>query len=336
MVAQRRNGTSKTYSLDHVFGEQASTLQVYKHTTQPLINRVIEGFNCTVFAYGQTSSGKTHTMRGNNQEPGVIGNAVKDLFQSITSQSQRQFFIRVSYMEVRPGGTLQGPVRTAVVARHTALLPAHGCPACWAHIALADHDSHSWWLLLVFRTTLLYFRGLARLTGAPCARGAAQSEANVATGTHAQADLVLEQPLRSSGLQLYNEEVNDLIDADNTKLQIKDEGENGTTVSGLKESVVTSPEQVLSIMEQGDAQRHVGETKMNEQSSRSHTIFKMVRPGSYYAAPLPPPGRPSPLPPPGRPFLPSSSLRTLHQASGVCRRCAHDASDTVVGPGFTC
>ena len=53
----------------------------------------------------------------------------------------------------------------------------------------------------------------------------------------------------------------------------------GVYVNGLKEEIVDSPERVLELMNQGIARRHVGETNMNAASSRSHTIFRMVRPG---------------------------------------------------------
>jgi hypothetical protein len=101
-IAQRRNSTNKAYQLDRVFGDNASTEQVYQSTTRPFISNVLEGFNCTVFAYGQTSSGKTHTMRGSASDQGVIGRAVADLFSGIQQISkERQFSVRVSYMEVR-------------------------------------------------------------------------------------------------------------------------------------------------------------------------------------------------------------------------------------------
>ena len=75
-------------------------LQVYNATTQPLIQKVVGGFNSTVFAYGQTSSGKTHTMRGTEQEPGIIPLAVREIFDHIGSMQDREFLLRVSYMEV--------------------------------------------------------------------------------------------------------------------------------------------------------------------------------------------------------------------------------------------
>lgn len=76
--------------------------------------------------------------------------------------------------------------------------------------------------------------------------------------------------------QLYNEEVNDLLAPENTKLPIHESKENGPYVCGLREDIVTSPEAVLALLEDGEANRHIGSTKMNEKSSRSHTIFRMV------------------------------------------------------------
>ena len=61
-----------------------------------------------------------------------------------------------------------------------------------------------------------------------------------------------------------------------SRLQIKEDSERGVYVSGLKEEIVTSPTQVLELLRTGVARRHVGETNMNAESSRSHTIFRMV------------------------------------------------------------
>ena len=47
-------------------------------------------------------------------------------------------------------------------------------------------------------------------------------------------------------------------------------------VAGLQEDIVTSPEHVLQLLEEGERSRHVGETRMNKNSSRSHTLFRMV------------------------------------------------------------
>ncbi|GLI69864.1 hypothetical protein VaNZ11_014581 [Volvox africanus] len=161
------------YVLDHVFGPDWTTEKIYEVTTQELIHKMVNGFNSTVFAYGQTSSGKTHTMRGSHDNPGIIPLAVSEAFSLIEANESREYLIRVSYMEI------------------------------------------------------------------------------------------------------YNEDINDLLAPENVKLPIK-EGPYGPYVCGLREDIVTSPEQVLELLTTGEANRHIGSTKMNEKSSRSHTIFRMV------------------------------------------------------------
>ena len=76
--------------------------------------------------------------------------------------------------------------------------------------------------------------------------------------------------------QLYNEDINDLLAPGNCKLPVHESKESGIYVAGLREDIVSTPEQVLELLEKGELHRHVGETKMNKNSSRSHTIFRMV------------------------------------------------------------
>ncbi|KAH7315695.1 hypothetical protein KP509_21G061300 [Ceratopteris richardii] len=82
--------------------------------------------------------------------------------------------------------------------------------------------------------------------------------------------------LRMSYMEIYNEDINDLLAPEQTKLQVHESLERGIFVAGLREEIVANPEQVLQLMDFGEAHRHVGETNMNVHSSRSHTIFRMV------------------------------------------------------------
>lgn len=77
-------------------------------------------------------------------------------------------------------------------------------------------------------------------------------------------------------MQLYNEDINDLLAMENTKLQIHESKEAGVYVAGLREEIVTGADHVLDLLSTGEAARHIGETKMNKASSRSHTVFRMV------------------------------------------------------------
>ena len=87
----------KKFSFDHVFGPTSSQADVYKVTVSPIVKEVLQGYNCTVFAYGQTGTGKTYTMEGGSfqsltrggplggvilESSGVIPRAVQEVFRS--------------------------------------------------------------------------------------------------------------------------------------------------------------------------------------------------------------------------------------------------------------
>nr|AMS24228.1 kinesin 7-IV protein [Marsilea vestita] len=163
-----------TFAFDYVFGQDAKTSSIYELHTKGVIESALQGFNGTVFAYGQTSSGKTFTMRGSKDDLGLIALSVHEVFKHIEQIPDREFLIRVSYMEI------------------------------------------------------------------------------------------------------YNEEINDLLAPENRKLQVHENLEKGIFVAGLREEIVSGPEHVFELLEYGEAQRHVGQTNMNLYSSRSHTIFRMV------------------------------------------------------------
>ena len=96
-----QDGSETSYAFDRVFDERSDNRAVYDATTSRIVDNVMNGFNGTVFAYGQTSSGKTHTMHGTEDEPGVIPLAVRDVFDAVRRHgSDREFFIRVSYLEI--------------------------------------------------------------------------------------------------------------------------------------------------------------------------------------------------------------------------------------------
>lgn len=54
-----------------VFGPSAKQKDLYDQAVVPIVNEVLEGFNCTIFAYGQTGTGKTYTMEGDSKKAKV-------------------------------------------------------------------------------------------------------------------------------------------------------------------------------------------------------------------------------------------------------------------------
>ncbi|NXX75086.1 CENPE protein, partial [Urocolius indicus] len=169
------NGT-KVFSYDRVFHSSDNTQQLYEGVAVPIIQSVVQGYNGTIFAYGQTASGKTYTMMGNEDSVGIIPKAIQHVFKIICEIPDREFLLRVSYMEI------------------------------------------------------------------------------------------------------YNETITDLLcDIRKKKpLGIREDFNRNTYVEDLIEEVVVAPEQVMELIRKGEKNRHYGETKMNQHSSRSHTIFRMI------------------------------------------------------------
>ncbi|KAL7693829.1 putative kinesin-like protein [Plasmopara halstedii] len=95
----------KRYAFDYVFDPHDSQQKVYEHTTKFLIHGILNGFNATVFAYGCTGAGKTYTMLGTQNEPGIMARTLQDLFQSIErvqnhSAGRIRYRVTVSFLEI--------------------------------------------------------------------------------------------------------------------------------------------------------------------------------------------------------------------------------------------
>ncbi|XP_023264781.1 kinesin-1 heavy chain-like isoform X1 [Seriola lalandi dorsalis] len=94
----------KPYYFDRVFQSNTTQVQFYNAVAQQIVKDVLEGYNGTIFAYGQTSSGKTHTMEGKLHDEdmmGIIPRIVQDIFNYIYSMDENlEFHIKVSYFEI--------------------------------------------------------------------------------------------------------------------------------------------------------------------------------------------------------------------------------------------
>jgi centromeric protein E len=182
---RRRGSGDLEYVYDKVFEEQTNTCQIYSDIVTDMVHSVTkEGRNGTVFAYGQTSSGKTFTMQGcdDSDSTGIIQLAANDIFRYIKEEN--------------------------------------------------DANTHS------------------------------------------------EYSVRVSYVEIYNEELRDLL-TDNkrkssTTLVIREDKRGSISVEGLKEIAVNSLEQLMEVFRVGEANKSVGSTKMNDRSSRSHAILKII------------------------------------------------------------
>lgn len=97
------NGTTnpndvKIYTFDSVYDWNSTQEEIYADIFHPIVDSVLQGFNGTIFAYGQTGTGKTFTMEGREENPGVIPRTFSDIFNHIARSSHKQFLVRSSYL----------------------------------------------------------------------------------------------------------------------------------------------------------------------------------------------------------------------------------------------
>jgi hypothetical protein len=95
--------TLKQFRFDAVYDWNSKQSEIYEEVMRPLVNSVLEGFNGTIFAYGQTGTGKTYTMEGVRDDPerkGVIPNSFSQIFSHIARTTDKQYLVRASYLEI--------------------------------------------------------------------------------------------------------------------------------------------------------------------------------------------------------------------------------------------
>lgn len=96
-------GRTHQYTLDRVYGPEVTTQELYERSVQSLVRAAMDGYHTSVLAYGQTSTGKTHTMMGTKRQPGVIPLAIRECFSRIRQVQggpSLEYLLRVSYLEV--------------------------------------------------------------------------------------------------------------------------------------------------------------------------------------------------------------------------------------------
>ncbi|XP_060205522.1 kinesin-like protein NACK1 [Lycium barbarum] len=168
-LPQERAAQPASFTFDKVFGPDSITEAVYEEGVKNVALSSLMGINATIFAYGQTSSGKTYTMRG------ITEKAVNDIYSHIMSTPEREFRIRIS------------------------------------------------------------------------------------------------------GLEIYNENVRDLLNSESGRsLKLLDDPEKGTVVEKLVEETASNDQHLRHLISICEAQRQVGETALNDTSSRSHQIIRLT------------------------------------------------------------
>ncbi|KAI9504319.1 P-loop containing nucleoside triphosphate hydrolase protein, partial [Coemansia spiralis] len=177
------------FVFDRVYGEESTQRDVYEGTTRGLLDSVMNGYNATVFAYGATGCGKTYTISGCLEDPGVIFLTMQELFERVgVAEDEKNIEVTLSYLEV-----YNETIRDLLAPDHmlaTALALREDAQQGVTVAGLSEHVPHS-----VNEVMDLMMRGNANRTMSP-------TEANaVSSRSHAVLQVHVRQKPKAGGLQ---------------------------------------------------------------------------------------------------------------------------------------
>ena len=128
----------KRYAFDAVFDDGIGQDEVYQQTARGLVGGVLDGYNSSVFAYGATGAGKTHTMLGSLEEPGVMVNTLHDMFNRMKDGNFNEAKFKV---RGRTRCSTNSETEHRSVGRSTPPLPSREVPTAPAVSVRASHLS---------------------------------------------------------------------------------------------------------------------------------------------------------------------------------------------------
>ena len=97
----KANRDTGNFFFDQIYNQEVTNYEVYEDSCKSIVDSFTQGYNGTLFAYGQTTSGKTHTMLGTKDQKGLLHHSMQDIFSFTESVSEeRDVTIWVSYMEI--------------------------------------------------------------------------------------------------------------------------------------------------------------------------------------------------------------------------------------------
>ncbi|KAL7750533.1 hypothetical protein RI367_003869 [Sorochytrium milnesiophthora] len=192
--APASQSTPVSFTFDQIYTGSCSNRSIYAQLAQDIVRSAMEGINGTIFAYGQTASGKTFTMNGSAKDPGIVVLSIKDIYDHITAHAKS------------------------------------------------------------VRQSALAFRMAQPLTR------------NIQSKR--------EWTVRMSYVEIYNEVIRDLLsEKDNDNLRVHEDTSGSIFIGSVTELTCTETGQTLKAILRAQANRSIGNTEMNERSSRSHTIL---------------------------------------------------------------
>ncbi|XP_064997516.1 kinesin-like protein KIN-14O isoform X3 [Musa acuminata AAA Group] len=133
-ITIRSVGTRKDFVVDRVFSPESTQEDVFREV-QPILRSALDGHNVCILAYGQTGTGKTHTMEGVSDQPGIVPRTIEELFHQISQDKSASFTLSMSMLEV-----YMGSLRDLLVHRHSSARSFHWIPKCSNLSILSSSD----------------------------------------------------------------------------------------------------------------------------------------------------------------------------------------------------
>lgn len=103
LVKEDTKEQPKSFSFDFVFSTESAQSLIYEQSAFSLVDNVLDGYNGTIFAYGQTGCGKTHTMMGSNESEesrGIIPRTFSQIVTITKNDTGKTHLIRCSFLEI--------------------------------------------------------------------------------------------------------------------------------------------------------------------------------------------------------------------------------------------
>ena len=262
----------KTYTFDQVFGPEADQELVFEQTAKNYIAEMLRGYNCTVFAYGQTGTGKTYTMSGDlnilgdlesqdkillGEHAGIIPRVLVDLFKELSKDKSCDYSVKVSFLEL-----YNERLRDLLAGGEDS---GNGNGNGSSEETIRIYDNHSSFHSVpsssssISSTTTTTSSSLMRATG-----GSNNNNSN-----------------NNSNSNSNNNNRAKVTTTTTTTTSSGHDGRHTTSyspimVKGMEEIYIKSAHEGLKLLTEGSLKRKVASTKCNDLSSRSHTIFTIT------------------------------------------------------------
>ena len=100
-IIVRKENEKKSFSFDFIFDHTATQKEIFCKVGKPVVGSVLEGYNGTIFAYGQTGTGKTHTMIGNTGKlKGIIPRCMKTIFKAAVLSENNCYSVKAGFLQL--------------------------------------------------------------------------------------------------------------------------------------------------------------------------------------------------------------------------------------------